>query len=295
VFLAAAAVEAAPDDPAPLLKDWCLQLVDQLDLSDAALSRYLDERSRTDALNHALQARADRAWRPLERADVADVTRHAWKAYEAGTSRALLLGKNPHAFSIAFSEWATLLGYADKSTARKVVYHAQDDAQLLIILDKGDMKKGGLPSLICFRGQNETLAEAAIDGLSSPEYLRRQKVDNSVPVGVDGDEDSVSTPPLEPTGDDLTPLPSRNGKGTYVHADDGPNLTTEEITLFAQAVEIAKRGSGHLTLMRFTTNWRVMFGTPNYEGDIDEAHPGTTLAEALTKAIQAEERAGYCV
>lgn len=63
------------------------------------------------------------------------------------------------------------------------------------------------------------------------------------------------------------------------------------------AVEYAARyHDGHLTIMRFTTNWRMSFG-PQYPGkDIDEWYylarempRGETLEEAITAAMNADE------
>lgn len=42
---------------------------------------------------------------------------------------------------------------------------------------------------------------------------------------------------------------------------------------------------GHFTIMRFTTNWRVCFGTPNNRDDIGGMFEGTTLTEAAINAI----------
>lgn len=40
--------------------------------------------------------------------------------------------------------------------------------------------------------------------------------------------------------------------------------------------------------MRFTTNWRVAFLTPNTRDDVDKAYEGKTLKEALLTALEAE-------
>jgi hypothetical protein len=44
---------------------------------------------------------------------------------------------------------------------------------------------------------------------------------------------------------------------------------------------------GHVTIMKFTTNWRVGFGTAERRCDIDRMWPGKTFAEAATAAIDA--------
>lgn len=42
---------------------------------------------------------------------------------------------------------------------------------------------------------------------------------------------------------------------------------------------------GHFTLMKFTTNWRCCFGTPNLREDIDRMAEGKTAQEAVLKAL----------
>lgn len=42
---------------------------------------------------------------------------------------------------------------------------------------------------------------------------------------------------------------------------------------------------GHVTIMKFTTNWRVGFGTPNTRCDICLMFEGKTFEEAAEKAI----------
>src|SRR5262249_3031935 len=46
---------------------------------------------------------------------------------------------------------------------------------------------------------------------------------------------------------------------------------------------------GHFTVMKFTTNWRIMFGTPGERADIANAPCGKTFAEAAAKALAAPE------
>jgi hypothetical protein len=45
---------------------------------------------------------------------------------------------------------------------------------------------------------------------------------------------------------------------------------------------------GHLTIYRFTGNWRVGFATPAERDDIDAAAEGKTFREAARKALAAE-------
>ena len=49
-------------------------------------------------------------------------------------------------------------------------------------------------------------------------------------------------------------------------------------------------GEGHLTIMKFTTNWRVGFGTPASRCDIDQMWEGVTFAEAAEAALAAHAR-----
>jgi hypothetical protein len=42
---------------------------------------------------------------------------------------------------------------------------------------------------------------------------------------------------------------------------------------------------GHLTILRFTTNWRVGFITPDERGDIDGIPVGRTFEEAANAAL----------
>jgi len=42
---------------------------------------------------------------------------------------------------------------------------------------------------------------------------------------------------------------------------------------------------GHLTILKFTTNWRVGFGTPNNRDDIQKLHVGGTFAASAELAI----------
>jgi hypothetical protein len=70
---------------------------------------------------------------------------------------------------------------------------------------------------------------------------------------------------------------------------------TEE--LLKRLVDIAnERFDGHVTIMKFTANWRVGFGTPSqvYRADELEMMEGKTLEEAATKAL-ANPRLCDCV
>ena len=57
-----------------------------------------------------------------------------------------------------------------------------------------------------------------------------------------------------------------------------------------RAIRVAKkRHDGHFAIMRFTTNWRVMFGTPYGRDDIDQAFAGLTFADAAGAALAKEQ------
>jgi hypothetical protein len=47
----------------------------------------------------------------------------------------------------------------------------------------------------------------------------------------------------------------------------------------------AEMFDGHVTIMRFTTNWRVGFGTPNDRDDIRNMPVGYTFEEAARQAL----------
>ena len=49
-----------------------------------------------------------------------------------------------------------------------------------------------------------------------------------------------------------------------------------------------KDHDGHFTVMRFTTNWRVGFGTPDCREDIDTFCSGRSFEEAALEAIYQE-------
>ena len=53
--------------------------------------------------------------------------------------------------------------------------------------------------------------------------------------------------------------------------------------------QIAKiRADGHLTILKFTTNWRIGFTIPNSREDIDNLWDGESFEEAATQAIAFE-------
>lgn len=59
--------------------------------------------------------------------------------------------------------------------------------------------------------------------------------------------------------------------------------------LMIRCISIANRKyDGHLTIMKFTTNWKVCFGTPNDRDDIQNMVTGLDLTEALLKLYAKE-------
>lgn len=56
-----------------------------------------------------------------------------------------------------------------------------------------------------------------------------------------------------------------------------------------KVIEIAdKEFDGHFTLMKFTTNWRLTFGTVENREDINASECAETLDEVLDKAIKSK-------
>lgn len=47
-----------------------------------------------------------------------------------------------------------------------------------------------------------------------------------------------------------------------------------------------ENSDGHFTLMRFTTNWRCSFDTPNSREDIDQMSEGKTAQVAVMTAVR---------
>ena len=50
----------------------------------------------------------------------------------------------------------------------------------------------------------------------------------------------------------------------------------------------SERSDGHITIMKFTTNWRVSLGTPNDRGQISEMAVGNTFEEAVLELLANE-------
>lgn len=67
-------------------------------------------------------------------------------------------------------------------------------------------------------------------------------------------------------------------------------VTDEDIEIWDRLVEVANRKfDGHLTVLKFTTNWRVGFVTPSEREIIDGLAVGSTFAEAAHKALYPEQ------
>ena len=67
------------------------------------------------------------------------------------------------------------------------------------------------------------------------------------------------------------------------------NLSLDDLIAVAEGIACKER-DGHLTMMRFTSGWKVMFGTPNLDiGGRDEVRQlviSPTLEAALISAIR---------
>ena len=56
--------------------------------------------------------------------------------------------------------------------------------------------------------------------------------------------------------------------------------------ILSKVIEQAnKTNDGHFTLMKFTTNWRACYGTPNDRFDIDGMVEGKTADDALLNLL----------
>lgn len=68
----------------------------------------------------------------------------------------------------------------------------------------------------------------------------------------------------------------------------------EELIELAARDRAGRRFGGHLTILKFTTNWRVGYGTPNDDGHVRDSielmPEGKTLREALNAFIAKEDR-----
>jgi hypothetical protein len=64
-------------------------------------------------------------------------------------------------------------------------------------------------------------------------------------------------------------------------------MSNDESEIFRRLVEHAnEQTDGHLTIMKFTTNWRVGFGTPLHRYEIQLMAEGKTFSEAAKAALE---------
>jgi hypothetical protein len=118
------------------------------------------------------------------------------------------------------------------------------------------------------RSQNQDLQDLE-DGLAIAQEIITDRAHRSFNQEMDGQTRKIDRP---------------TGRATSVKSDDIRLL--EEL----EAAAVNKQFGGHLTIMRFTTSWRVSFETPNCRCDVDRAWPGKTFAEAATAALRANRR-----
>jgi len=65
-------------------------------------------------------------------------------------------------------------------------------------------------------------------------------------------------------------------------------ISTEDLLEIAQDWADAKY-DGHLTIMKFTTNWRAVFGpTPDSREEIKNMMPGESLRDVLISILRTE-------
>ncbi|WP_126623202.1 hypothetical protein [Oceaniglobus ichthyenteri] len=63
-------------------------------------------------------------------------------------------------------------------------------------------------------------------------------------------------------------------------------MNEQEMELWKQLQEVAnKEYDGHLTILKFTTNWRIGFVTPAEREQIDQMAVGSSFAEAARNAL----------
>ncbi len=66
-------------------------------------------------------------------------------------------------------------------------------------------------------------------------------------------------------------------------------MTEQEIELWEQLQKVAdEKHDGHLTILKFTTNWRVAFFTHVEREQVEKMAVGTSFAEAAQKALSEE-------
>ena len=64
-------------------------------------------------------------------------------------------------------------------------------------------------------------------------------------------------------------------------------MTPDDFETMQELIKIANRDfDGHLTVLKFTTNWRVGFMTPSSRDDIKALHVGDTFDAAAMNALE---------
>ncbi len=69
-------------------------------------------------------------------------------------------------------------------------------------------------------------------------------------------------------------------------------MNEDDFDTMARLIEASNaRFDGHLSILKFTTNWRVSFSTPNDRDDIKAMFEGETFDEAAFNALRSLENA----
>ncbi|MFX5562552.1 hypothetical protein ABTD73_19055, partial [Acinetobacter baumannii] len=70
----------------------------------------------------------------------------------------------------------------------------------------------------------------------------------------------------------------------------------DDITIMARLISTAQEHyDGHLTILKFTTNWRVSFETPIDHDHIATMPSGKTFAEAGLRCLAANQRPSVAI
>src|ERR1700733_2628905 len=79
---------------------------------------------------------------------------------------------------------------------------------------------------------------------------------------------------------------AKKGEGYFMEVELDPPPGLEDFGLLTALLEKADKSfDGHLTVMKFTTNWRVSFTTPSDRDYIDDMSIGKTFPEAAQRAL----------
>lgn len=67
-------------------------------------------------------------------------------------------------------------------------------------------------------------------------------------------------------------------------------MNSDDFDTMAKLVKTADaKFDGHLSVLKFTTNWRVSFVTPDERNGVEGMYVGKTFDEAATKALLSAE------